>query len=301
MSAASGRGDEDGAVAVAWIEVQQSLVRHPKTRKAARQLDMPRVHLVGHLVALWAWAVDYARDGDLADFTWAEIEEGAEWEGQPDALVEALYLAGFLDSDDGGATLRLHDWDDYSGGKLEQLERKKAGNRRRQSTFRERHASPNALVTRDENPRNALRNPLRNEHTGPNRTGQDLTEPTATAPAREELPEVTVRVVGLPPPPPCQFAAAVGEEKFSEIAGNFTAVNPQLDAMWLRKSLSRFEAEGLGLPPPAMKRALKAAYLKCQDAFGRDGNRIQHPSAWAATQIKTAIGDVTQQPARASP
>lgn len=113
---------------------------------------------------------------------------------------------------------------------------------------------------------------------------------TATAPARAaDLPAVTTRPMNGQVP--CAFAAAVGEESFRTIAENFASVNVQLDRHWLERTVAKYEAQGLSLPPPRVKQALKTAFLKSQDALGREGNRIQNPPAWAAKQIETALRD----------
>lgn len=120
----------------------------------------------------------------------------------------------------------------------------------------------------------------------------EATTAAARARPKADLPTTTVRVIGPNGAAvACAFAAAVGDETFATIAENFVGVNPQLDRAWLARTLSRFEAEGLGLSPPATKQALKQAYLKAQDALGREGNRISHPQAWTAKQIETALRD----------
>lgn len=83
-------------------------------------LGIQRVHLVGHLHALWWWAMDYAPSGSLSGFDAADIADAMEWEGDPDALIGALLGcgvgdgAGFLDAADDGS-ISIHDWDDYAG------------------------------------------------------------------------------------------------------------------------------------------------------------------------------------------
>jgi hypothetical protein len=68
---------------MAWIESHQSLGRHPKTKAAARALDISRVQLVGHLHYLWWWALDFAEDGDLSGIDPDDIAEEAMWDGDP--------------------------------------------------------------------------------------------------------------------------------------------------------------------------------------------------------------------------
>lgn len=103
---------------MAWIESHQELGAHPKTRKLAQLLGVHRMQVVGHLHALWWWALDYAEDGDLSRFDVADIALGAEWDGDPDKFVQALVEcgtrggAGFLDAVDEGWF--IHDWNQHT-------------------------------------------------------------------------------------------------------------------------------------------------------------------------------------------
>ena len=45
---------------MAWIELHQSLIKHPKTTKAAELMGMDRYKFIGHLVCFWLWALEYA-------------------------------------------------------------------------------------------------------------------------------------------------------------------------------------------------------------------------------------------------
>lgn len=106
---------------MAWLESWQSLREHPKTKRAARTLGVPRVHLIGHLHCLWWWAMDFAPDGDLSKYEPEDIAEGAEWDGDPEAFIKALVGCGgrggpgFLELD--GEDLHIHDWR-LHGGRL---------------------------------------------------------------------------------------------------------------------------------------------------------------------------------------
>ena len=96
---------------MAWLEVHQSLFTHRKTYALADLLGLPEVHTVGHLVALWSWAIDNAPDGIIAASP-RTIGKAAQWPGAYDTFVDALVEVGFLDRD--GETLAIHDWDDYA-------------------------------------------------------------------------------------------------------------------------------------------------------------------------------------------
>jgi hypothetical protein len=136
---------------MAWIESHQELGRHPKTRKLARALNISRPAVVGHLHYLWWWALDFAQDGDLSRYDADELAEATLWDGDPDAFIEALMEAGFIDH----ATRHLHDWNDYAGKLLDQ----RKSNARRQADWRNRQkqaTDPEPVVTHnaDETSRN---------------------------------------------------------------------------------------------------------------------------------------------------
>lgn len=128
---------------MAWLEAHQDLRDHPKTKRAARALGISRPQMIGHLLCLWWWCLDYAEDGILTDFDNADIADAAEWEGEPDDFIHALLhcgpadRAGFLTNGDG---LRINDWSQYGGKYIT----KRNQGRDRQRTHRER----NAEVTR---------------------------------------------------------------------------------------------------------------------------------------------------------
>lgn len=109
---------------MAWIKSHQEIARHPKTRRLARALDITIPQAVGHLHLFWWWALDFADQGDLAGFDANDMADGAMWEGDPHALVDALVDAGYLDrTSEGGC--RIHDWYEYMGKLLEQREQAK--------------------------------------------------------------------------------------------------------------------------------------------------------------------------------
>ena len=161
---------------MAWLEAHQDLRDHPKTKRAARALGISRPQMIGHLLCLWWWCLDYAEDGNLTDFDNADIADAAEWEGEPDDFVDALLhcgpadRAGFLTNGDG---LRVNDWSQYGGKYIT----KRNQGRDRQRTYRER----NAEVTRYTGVSNTPREEERREEdiTGQERKGEDTTKRTA--------------------------------------------------------------------------------------------------------------------------
>lgn len=119
---------------MAYVEAHATLREHPKTKRLARLLDMPRPHVIGHLLNLWWWCQDYAQDGNLSGYSASEIAEASEWTAAPELFVESLLTAGFLEEDADGALI-VHDWCDY-GGKLF-VKRQQAA--KRQANWRARH------------------------------------------------------------------------------------------------------------------------------------------------------------------
>lgn len=107
---------------MAYVEAHAGLRDHLKTKKVARLLGIPKVQVIGHLLCLWWWCQEYAQDGDLSSFDAADIADAAEYEGNPQAFVNALLDcgvkggAGFLHRNSDGALL-VNDWYQY-GGKL---------------------------------------------------------------------------------------------------------------------------------------------------------------------------------------
>jgi hypothetical protein len=106
---------------IMWIQSHQELGRHPKTRRAARQLQTSVPALIGHLHLLWHWCLDFAPHGDLARYDAEQIAEAALWEGDAAQFVQAMTDCGFLDVADNAFT--VHDWSEYSGRLIQQRER----------------------------------------------------------------------------------------------------------------------------------------------------------------------------------
>lgn len=78
---------------------------------------MSNIETIGHLAALWAWALKYAENGELARFDSEEIADAAGIHTiDPADFLRELEAAGWLDRDDRGE-LTIHAWQEY-GGKL---------------------------------------------------------------------------------------------------------------------------------------------------------------------------------------
>src|SRR5579862_9310778 len=125
---------------MAWVPIERALFDNHKTIDLSDRLGIPEVYVVGHLAAIWTWAMDNAKDGVIRGSS-RILAKVARWPGDADAFVEAVYGAGFLDRAPDG-TFSLHDWQDY-GGKLLEKQRKDAERKRISSpSLQTRHGYP---------------------------------------------------------------------------------------------------------------------------------------------------------------
>lgn len=118
-----------GIAHMAWIESHQEIREHPKTRRLARRLGITVPAAIGHLHLLWWWSVDYAEDGNLAKYMPEDIADAVMWDGDPQALWDALVELHWIDVKEDGP--EVHDWDTYIGRLLEK--RRKDAERKRDS------------------------------------------------------------------------------------------------------------------------------------------------------------------------
>ena len=110
-----------------WVEVCVPLRWHPKLISSAKSLEIPKVHLMGHLVNLWLGALEYAEDGDLwrgsEDASLHFFEALAEILDAPERYLDVLRRDRWLDG------WLIHDWLDYAAKYL--IARYSSGNRER--------------------------------------------------------------------------------------------------------------------------------------------------------------------------
>jgi hypothetical protein len=111
---------------VTYIQVEQGLGAHPKTRHLARLIGQHPRYAVGLLCDVWDWAVDAKPDGMLGEVPAATIASVFGFRSKD--LLEILTAAGFVCSEacvakglpaDVHRTGRLHDWDKHSGKLVE--------------------------------------------------------------------------------------------------------------------------------------------------------------------------------------
>ena len=132
---------------MAWIELHQSIWTHKKTYLMAAELDLDEIYVAAHMVKLWTWALDNAQDGDLSGLPHKVIAYGAGWKGDPGKFVSAAIKSGWLDEE--GATLFIHDWDDYAGKLMERRAAERDRSRRRRA---ENKKKPDKPKTTEEQP-----------------------------------------------------------------------------------------------------------------------------------------------------
>lgn len=89
--------------------ISVGLPGHPKTKKLARRLgDAGPLHCIW----LFLWTAANRSDGDLAGMTDEDIELAINWNGEPDAFVQAMADVGFFDGAAGQR--RIHDWAEHN-------------------------------------------------------------------------------------------------------------------------------------------------------------------------------------------
>ena len=117
---------------MAWIQVHHQLKDHRKLLAAADELEIEPAHMLGLLISFWLWALDNTPSGSLEGISNRMIARAAQWDGNPDELVEVLKNSGLLDEETAGK-LEIHDWYEYTGKLIDQREAEKNRSRRRRA------------------------------------------------------------------------------------------------------------------------------------------------------------------------
>jgi hypothetical protein len=181
---------------MAYVESHQEIRNHPKTRRLFRALGIHRMQAVGHLHALWWWALDYAPDGDLSRFSADDIADGCDWDGEPETFLQALTSSGWIDD----GKLTLHDWDQYGGKYVKRQQQARARQQRYRAQQARSDAAPATLPNAHATPCHADVTRDSDEYARDERVSHDArgTEQTGTesSPAGEDA-----RERATPPPP----------------------------------------------------------------------------------------------------
>ena len=168
---------------MSWIPSNSDLGTHPKTRKAARRLEVSVPTLMGHLHLLWHWCIKHAVNGNITQVDQEDLADAMMWPGEPQKLIGVLCEVGFIDKttqrDGNVESMLIHDWHEYAG----RYERQKAHNAQRQARYRNREP--------EETPQESdvVTSPLRNRDiTGQNREEKKREEKStnSVAPAAQD-------------------------------------------------------------------------------------------------------------------
>ena len=94
-----------------WQKTDPHIRSHPSFRKFRAKLGISAPLAHGLLAGLFAFAFDFARDGDLSRFTPDDVAIGIEYDGDPEELWRAL---------DGGFLKKgvINDWYEWGGAKF---------------------------------------------------------------------------------------------------------------------------------------------------------------------------------------
>ena len=93
--------------------MKQGTAIHPKTKRLARLLGVPRPHAVGILCMLWDSTDRLCPKGDIGHLDNEDIADEVCWEGDPETLIQALIDSRWLDKND-EHRLIVHDWPDHA-------------------------------------------------------------------------------------------------------------------------------------------------------------------------------------------
>lgn len=109
--------------------LHSSFFQHHKPARMARSLGIDKATIAGQWAYLYAYAAEYAPDGNLAALTDSEIESRCLWSGEAGKWIESAVSESMLDRNDDG-TLSIHDYIDWRPDYV----RKKAERRRARRT-----------------------------------------------------------------------------------------------------------------------------------------------------------------------
>ena len=128
-----------------WIRLQSEYFRHRKTLRLIRRLGEVAAL---YPIRLWTWAVEQSIDGSLRDIDPEELAMICGFAGDAGTLWAAMVDCGFIEIEDGRASIRS--WDEHQGKLIDRAER----NRMRTRAARTRHEADTCPATDVTNERN---------------------------------------------------------------------------------------------------------------------------------------------------
>jgi hypothetical protein len=102
-----------------YLEIDEGFTSHPKTLRFAALMQDPNAPF--YLMRLWSWACRSAPDGDLSMMDATAIEFAVGYRNMDGRCFGAMVKAGFLDADEHGSPMRIHNWDQRTGGSIERM------------------------------------------------------------------------------------------------------------------------------------------------------------------------------------
>lgn len=81
------------------MKLEDSVYSHYKIEFLAEELGIESVYALGHMTALWVYALNNRPDGDLDGWGDKEIAFAAKWKGDPAKFVQSCMNVGLLDVD----------------------------------------------------------------------------------------------------------------------------------------------------------------------------------------------------------
>lgn len=139
---------------MAWISVYQE-VDGPKLRKLSRLLGTSKAESLGILNFLWFWGMNNADEtGKVLEASREDIEDALAGTTRirPEAVVDALFNAGWLDAV--GDDILIHDWDQWQEQwyKLQRTRKNNAERMRRVRSEEKQASGPKKLPDEPEEP-----------------------------------------------------------------------------------------------------------------------------------------------------
>jgi hypothetical protein len=102
-----------------YLEVDEGFLEHPKTLRLCSLMSNPLAF--GYLMHLWRWACRCCESGDLRGIGPYEIEEAARYHQHDGKLFAAMVSAGFVDVDNDGAPVQIHNWTSRTGAAIKRM------------------------------------------------------------------------------------------------------------------------------------------------------------------------------------
>ncbi len=192
---------------------KRGTLEHPKTKRLARELQMPVWAALGLLEAIWHWVSRYAPTGVLTAEDIADLCDTIRFDGN---LAESLTKSGWLDVVADG--WYIHDWHDHADDTTKKTLQKRG------------ESFANGAPPRKEIVRESIAND--------SRINRDKPEPSQSLSQSHEphgatLAEELLRGIDIPQYPQLTFP------QVQEIASTFNL--DKVDPSWLRAEVLKFQ------------------------------------------------------------